>query len=270
MIERADQLADRGAVRSAERERLRFLHVVHRNFLVWRKLLVPSLLGNLADPLIWLVGLGFGLGSLLPTIGELSYLEFLGSGMLCYAVMYSASFEALYSAFSRLKIQRTWEGILLAPMTIADVVLGEWVWAALKSTLSGLAILLVMFALGLVKSPAALAMIPVAFLLGLAFAGVALVITSLADSYDFFVYYFTLVITPMMLVSGVFFPAAQLPEIVQSIARVLPLVHATELSRGLTVGAPLDSVLLHLGVIAVYAIVSVLVAIRLVRARLTR
>ena len=89
----------------------------------------------------------------------------------------SASFEALYPAFSRLKIQRTWEGILLAPMTITDVVLGEWVWAALKSTLSGLAILLVMSLLGLVHSPAALAMIPVAFLLGLAFAGVALVIT---------------------------------------------------------------------------------------------
>jgi lipooligosaccharide transport system permease protein len=249
---------------------LRFGHVVYRNFLVWRKLLLPSLLGNLADPLIWLVGLGFGLGSLLPSIGGLRYLEFLGSGMLCYAVMYSASFEALYSAFSRLKIQRTWEGILLAPMTITDVVLGEWVWAALKSTLSGLAILLVMSLLGLVHSPAALAMIPVAFLLGLAFAGVALVITALANSYDFFVYYFTLVVTPMMLVSGVFFPADQLPAAVQVVARLLPLAHATELSRGLTVGAPLDQVALHLIVIALYAGLSVLLAIRLVRARLMR
>ena len=270
MIERADTLHAQGLDGPRRRDRLRFGHVVYRNFLVWRKLLVPSLLGNLADPLIWLVGLGFGLGSLLPSIGNLTYLEFLGSGMLCYAVMYSASFEALYSAFSRLKIQRTWEGILLAPMTVADVVLGEWVWAAAKSTLSGAAILFVMSLLGLVQSAAALAMLPVAFVLGLAFAGVALVITALADSYDFFVYYFTLVITPMMLVSGVFFPSEQLPPIVQSIAQALPLVHATALSRGLTVGAPLDNVLLHLAVIAAYGGASVLLAIRLVRKRLAR
>ena len=124
--------------------------------------------------------------------------------------------------------------------------------------------------LGLLESAAALAMLPVAFLLGLAFAGVALVITALADSYDFFVYYFTLVITPMMLVSGVFFPSAQLPPIVQSIAAALPLVHATELSRGLTVGAPLDGVLLHVAVITFYGVASVLLAIRLVRKRLAR
>ena len=270
MIERVATLEGQGRDRDRRRDRLRFGHVVYRNFLVWRKLLVPSLLGNLADPLIWLVGLGFGLGSLLPSIGNLTYLEFLGSGMLCYAVMYSASFEALYSAFSRLKIQRTWEGILLAPMTVTDVVLGEWVWAAAKSTLSGGAILFVMALLGLVESAAALAMLPVAFLLGLAFAGVALVITALADSYDFFVYYFTLVITPMMLVSGVFFPSAQLPPIVQSIAAALPLVHATELSRGLTVGALLDGVLLHVAVITFYGVASVLLAIRLVRKRLAR
>jgi lipooligosaccharide transport system permease protein len=270
VIERAASLGGTPDAPLERRASLRFAHVVHRNFLVWRKLLLPSLLGNLADPLIWLVGLGFGLGSLLPSLGGLRYLEFLGSGMLCYAVMYSATFEALYSAFSRLKIQRTWEGILLAPMTITDVVLGEWVWAALKSTLSGVAILLVMALLGLVHSPAALAMIPVGFLLGLAFAGIALVITALANSYDFFVYYFTLVITPMMLVSGVFFPAGQLPDAVQFIARLLPLAHATELSRGLTVGAPLDAVALHLAVLGLYAALPVLLAIRLVRARLMR
>ena len=75
----------------------RFLHVVRRNYLVWRKLIGSALVGNLADPLIWLLGLGYGIGSLLPTVGELTYLEFLGSGMLCYSVMNSASFEGLWS-----------------------------------------------------------------------------------------------------------------------------------------------------------------------------
>ena len=102
-------------------DHFRFLQVVHRNYLGWRQLLGSALVGHLVDPLLWLVGLGFGLGSLLPTVGGLTYLEFLGSGMLCYSVMNSASFEALYSAFTRLKHQRTWEGILHAPMTVTDV-----------------------------------------------------------------------------------------------------------------------------------------------------
>jgi lipooligosaccharide transport system permease protein len=246
----------------------RFVHVVHRNYLVWRKLLGSALVGHLADPLIWLVGLGFGLGSLLPTIGGLTYLEFLGSGMLCYSVMNSASFEGLWSAFTRLKTQRTWESILHAPMTVTDIVVGEWVWAALKGMLSGMAILLVMAALGLVASLAALWVIPVVMLVGLAFAGLALVVTALARGYDTFTYYFSLLIMPMMLVSGVFFPSAQLPKAVQIIAQALPLVHGTALTRGLVVGAPLDNVALHVGVLALYAAVTVLVAVRLIQRRL--
>jgi lipooligosaccharide transport system permease protein len=115
----------------------RFLYLVERNFLVWRKLLVPSLLANLADPLIYLLGLGFGVGALIGNIDGRPYSTFLAGGMLCYSTLNSASAEALYSAFSRLKVQRTWEGILHAPMTITDVVVGEWLWAAAKATLSG-------------------------------------------------------------------------------------------------------------------------------------
>lgn len=247
----------------------RFVHVVHRNYLVWRKLLGSALVGHLADPLIWLVGLGFGLGSLLPTMGGLSYMEFLGSGMLCYSVMNSASFEGLWSAFTRLKIQRTWESILHAPMTVADIVVGEWVWAALKGMLSGIAILLVMALLGLVKSLSALWVLPIVMLVGLAFAGLALIVTALAKAYDLFTYYFSLLIMPMMLVSGVFFPSEQLPRAVQAVAQLLPLIHATALTRGLVVGAPLDNVALHVGVLAFYSAATVYIAIRLIHRRLT-
>jgi lipooligosaccharide transport system permease protein len=249
---------------------LRFLHVVRRNYLVWRKLIGSALVGHLADPLIWLVGLGFGLGSLLPNMSGLTYLEFLGSGMLCYSVMNSASFEALYSAFTRLKIQRTWEGILQAPMTPTDIVIGEWVWAALKGMFSGVAILLVMAALGIVKSFAALWILPILLMTGLAFASIALIVTALANAYDLFTYYFSLFMMPMMLVSGVFFPLQQLPRGVQIAGELLPLAHATALSRGLVVGAPLDHVALHVFVIALYAVVGVTIAVRLVNKRLSR
>jgi lipooligosaccharide transport system permease protein len=248
--------------------RWRFLYVVHRHYLVWRKLLGSALVGHLADPLIWLIGLGYGLGRLMPAIDGLSYLAFLSSGMVCYSAMNSASFEGLWSAFTRLKMQRTWESILHAPMTVADVVLGEWVWAALKGLLSSAAILLVMTLLGIVQSPLALWVLPLALLVGLTFAGLALIVTATAKSYDLFTYYFSLFLMPMTLVSGVFFPFDQLPRAVQIVAQFLPLTHATTLTRGLVVGAPVDNVLLHVAVLAIYAAATVLIAIRLVRKRL--
>jgi len=249
---------------------LRFLHIVRRNYLVWRKLFVPSLLGNLADPLIWLVGFGVGLGALLPRIEGLPYLAFLASGMIGYTTMYSASFEALYSAFARLHTQRTWEGILYAPMTVRDVVLGEWTWAALKGVASGAAILAVAYALGLVDGWRPLAVLPVILLVGLAFSGMALVVTALARSYDFFVYYFTLLITPMMLISGVFFPADSLPSGVRVAASLLPLAHATELARGFTVGQALTRPAVNVAVLVAYALAGVLLATWLLRRRLMK
>ena len=250
--------------------RWRFLHVVYRNYLVWRKLLGSALVGHLADPLIWLVGLGFGLGSLMPPIGGMRYIEFLASGMLCYSAMNSASFEGLWSAFTRLKMQRTWESILNAPMTVADVVIGEWVWTALKGMLSGIAILLVMTLLGMIHSPLVLWVLPIVLLVGLAFGGLALIVTALAKSYDMFTYYFSLFLMPMTLISGVFFPIEQLPKVAQIIAQFLPLVHATTLARALAFGTPVGNVLLHVGVLLIYAVATAVIAAWLVERRLMR
>ena len=253
-----------------DRLNLRFLHVVSRNFLVWRKLVFASLVGNLADPLIYLVGLGFGLGAFMPPVAGMRYVDYLAAGMICYSAMNSATFEALYSAFSRLKIQRTWEGILHAPMTTTDVVAGEWVWAALKSTLSGAAMLLAMYLLGIVHGWHPLTVLPVVLLIGLCFAGLGLVMTAVAKSYDFFIFYFTLLITPMMFLSGVFYPRNALPELVQDIAAALPLAHGADLARGLTLGLPMAHPVRDLLVLVGYALGSVLLAIRLIGRRLLK
>ncbi|MEZ5500900.1 MAG: ABC transporter permease [Steroidobacteraceae bacterium] len=248
----------------------RFLHVVHRNLLVWRKLMWPSLVGNLAEPLLLLLGLGFGLGSFLRPLEGLPYISFLAGGMICYGAMNSASFEALYSAFTRLQIQRSWEGILHAPMTINDIVVGEWVWAAVKSLFSAAAIIAVMYLLGLVSGGWPLLALPVAGLVGLAFSAMALVVTAFARSYDFFVYYFTLIVTPMTLLSGVFFPMSALPAPVQRVAEFLPLAHGTALTRGLALGLPLGAVWLHLLVLLLYACAAAALALWLMRRRLAR
>ena len=250
---------------------LRFRYLVHRNFLVWRKLMVASLLGNLADPLIYLLGLGYGFGMMIGTVNGRPYINFLAAGMVCYSTMQSATFEGLYSAFSRLKMQRTWEGLLYAPMTAQDVVIGEWVWAAAKALLSGTAILLVMYGLRIVHGWLPLAALPIALLIGLAFAGVALVMTTLAKSYDFFVYYFTLVITPLMFLSGVFYPLAQLPRVLQTVAWFLPLAHACSLMRAVTLGDPLGApAWVSVALLLAYGIGGVAIASRIAERRLTR
>ena len=253
-----------------ERLQLRFLYVVARNLLVWRKLMYASLVGNLADPLIYLVGLGYGLGSFMPSIDGLPYVNYLAAGMVCYSAMNSATFEVLYSAFSRLKTQRTWEGILHASMTPADVVIGEWVWAALKATLSGAAMLLAMYLFGIVHGPRPLLVLPVVLLIGLAFSGMGLVMTAVARNFDLFVFYFTLLITPMMFVSGVFYPRAALPAVVQQLALFLPLSHGADLARALTLGVAIPHPLLSALVLLLYAVAGVYVAIRLITRRLAR
>src|SRR5512140_884191 len=189
---------------------LRFIHVWRRNALVWSKLAIPSMLGNLADPMLYMLGFGYGLGRMMPDVFGTSYIAFLAAGMVCSSTMMSASLEAMYSGFSRMHVQRTWDAIMNTPVTLDDVLVGEAVFTASKSLLSGTAVLVVATALGLTHSWLALWAVPVMFLTGLAFAGLGLIMTALSPNYDFFMYYFTLFITPMMLACGVFFPTDQL------------------------------------------------------------
>jgi len=249
---------------------LRWLPVWRRNFLVWRKLAIPSVLGNLADPLIYMLGLGYGLGGLLPQVGGVSYVSFLAAGTVVSSTMNAATFEALYSAFSRMHVQKTWDAILNTPLSIDHVLTAELVWGASKSLLSGLAILIVITGLGLTTSPLALWVIPVIFLTGLAFAALGLIVCALAPSYDFFMYYFTLFITPMMLVSGVFFPADQLPPVVNSVAAWLPLSHAVLLARPLLLGEVPANSLGHVAALLGIALVAFYIATVLTRRRLLK
>ena len=117
----------------------RMLPVIRRNFLVWRKLAGSSVLANVADPLITLVAFGYGLGRLLPEVGGVAYIVFLAGGSICMSTMMAASFESLYSAFSRMHVQRTWESQMHAPLLLDDVLAGEWLWAATKGCISPMA-----------------------------------------------------------------------------------------------------------------------------------
>jgi lipooligosaccharide transport system permease protein len=248
---------------------MRWIAVWRRNFLVWRKLFIASVLSNLADPLILLFGLGYGLGALLPSVAGMSYIAFFAAGTLCSATMFTASFESMFSGFSRMHGQKTWDAILYAPLTIDDVVAGEIVWAASKAWLSGATILAVAVSFGLAASPIVIMALPVAFLVGLAFAAVGLIMTVLAKNWDFFSFYMTLIMTPMTMISGVFFPAEQLPRPVLAVAQALPLYHGVELVRPLVAGSWPTKVLVHVGVLLAYAAAGYAIALYFARRRFT-
>src|SRR6266852_4141060 len=232
---------------------MRWIAVWRRNFLVWRKLVIASVLSNLADPLILLFGLGYGLGALLPSVEGMSYIAFFAAGTLCSATMFTASFESMFSGFSRMHGQKTWDAILYAPLTIDDVVAGEVIWAASKAWLTGSTILAVIVVFGFAASPLVLLVLPAAFLVGLAFSAVGLVMTVLARGWDFFSFYMTLVMTPMMMISGVFFPADRLPAPLLAVAQALPLYHGVGLVRPLIAGRLPEQPLLHALVLLGYA-----------------
>ena len=214
----------------------RFWPVVMRNLLVWKKLAGASILGNIAEPLITLVAFGYGVGALVGQIDGLPYIEYLASGSVAASAALAATFEALYSAYSRMAVQKTWDSILNAPIALDDIVFAEMLWAAMKALFSCAAILVVIFLLGISRSPMMLLALPVLGLAGVTFASLALVFNALAKGYDFFTYYFTLVVTPMTFLSGVYFPIAQMPPWLQGIAQVLPLKAAVDLVRPLVLG----------------------------------
>ena len=262
------------AVWAAPRIGMRWIPVFRRNFLVWRKLAIPSLVGNVAEPLITLVAFGYGLGVL---IGEVNlngmavpYILFLASGSVCTSAMNAASFEALYSAFSRMHVQRTWDGIMNAPVRLDDVVFAEMLWAAFKSLFTSVVILAVMLALGISHSPMLLLALPLLGLVVVTFSCIALIFNALAKGYDFFTYYFTLFLTPTMFLSGVFFPRDQLPSVMRIVSDWLPLTAAVELIRPLFLGQWPAQGFQHLAVLLAYAVVGFWVALALTRKRFNR
>ena len=239
---------------------MRFLPVYRRNLLVWRKLAVASMLGNIADPLITLVAFGYGIGQWIREIDGVRYIVFLAAGSICMSTMMAASFESLYSAYSRMQAQKTWESIMNAPIELADIVTAEWLWAATKSMFSGLAILAVILLLGVSHSPKLLLVIPIVGLIGVLFAAIGLCFNALAKGYDFFSYYFTLILTPMVFVCGVYYPLTGLPDWLAAIARWLPLSAAVELVRPLVLDQWPAQAWRHLLVLLVYTTVAYLLA----------
>lgn len=244
------------------------LAIWRRNILVWRRLIGPAMVLNFGEPTLYLLGLGYGLGFFIGEMGDMPYLSFLASGIIASSAMTTASFEGMYSVFTRMVSQRTYEAIMATPLEVDDILAGEMLWCATKSVISAFAILIVATLLDVVTGWQALWVIPAAFLTGLCFAGPAIMMSSIATNYDFFNYYFVLIITPMFILCGVFYPTTTLPPLMQGFVQLLPLTHAVALMRPLVTGTPLSDPLLHVAILAAYAFIGYYIAVAMVRKRL--
>jgi len=243
-----------------------FLMVWLRNGRVWKKHILATLVGNMGQPLLFLLAMGYGLGKDMAPMEGLTYLQFIAPGLAASAVMYSAALETTYGSYTRLTVQKTYEAILMTPLGVVDLVVGEIVWGASKGLLAGLIVLLALPLFGVIPSFWVIALLPLLFVSGLFFAALGLVMTAWARNYDFFNYFTSLVITPLFLFSGIFFPLRSMTPAVQSLLEFLPLTPIVSLARMLCYGQFQEPMLLKVaGSLLATAAVTVLAVILLKR-----
>jgi lipooligosaccharide transport system permease protein len=225
-----------GATRSILRSR----RLVERNLLVYRHSWIVIVSGFF-EPLFYLLGIGYGLGTIVGDIRladgrMISYAAFVAPALLAQSSMNGAIAETIFNVFFKLNFAHTYDGILATPLGIREIAIGELIWALIRGTLYCIAFLGVMLAMGLVLSPWAVLIIPTTFLLGAAFSAAGLATSVYLRTVQDFDLPFGLVVMPMFLFSGTFFP---IPDILvfQVLVELTPLYHGVVLLRSLSVGA---------------------------------
>ena len=214
----------------------RAFRVWQRNFTVYTKLYKSSLALNFVEPVLYLAALGLGLGAFVKEIKGMPYINFIAPGIIASSSMFAAAYECTYGTYVRMFYQKTFDAILATPVNVDDLIAGELIWGASKSMLYGTIIMAVISAFGLVSSPMVLLVIPVLFISGLIFAEISMIFAAIVPGIDSFNYFYTLLMTPMFLFSGIFFPVDTLPPLVMKIAFFTPLYHLVNVCRSAALG----------------------------------
>jgi lipooligosaccharide transport system permease protein len=243
--------------------------VWRRNWDAFLKTYRVNFIPPFVEPLLYLLALGYGLGTYIETINGIPYPQFIAPALVSVSVMYSGFFECTYSSFVRMYYQKTFDAIIATPVSIDEVIAGEMLWGATRGLIYATLMLPVLVLFGVVDLPSSLLLIPFAYLAGLLFASIGMCFTAITPSIDALNYPAFLFITPMFLFSGTFFPLDLLPEPIQYFAyAVLPLTHVVSINRSITLTAFSPINYFNLAWIAVATVVLFLLAIRLMRRRL--
>jgi lipooligosaccharide transport system permease protein len=213
-----------------------------RYFDVYRKSIFYSVVTTFVEPLLYLIAFGFGLGGLIETIHArgitVSYRQFIFAGIAGQTILFQAFFEAAYGSFIRMYYQRVFQAIAITPITLSEVLWAELIWDASKATFASSAVLLIGTAMGDFSLVGAIIALPLCFVCAFIFAGLGLLVAARSRTIEDISYPQYLLIFPMFLFCGIFFPLENLPKVFQWIAWTLPLTSVISLIRTLTLGFP--------------------------------
>ncbi len=259
---------ERGRRRIGRLEPAALTGVMSRDVAIFGRYWKATTFSSIVQPTIYLLAFGIGFGSLLPHLAGVSYKQYVATGVVATAVLFSSAFPGMFNTFVRWQFQRTYDAILAAPVDTEELVTAEILWISVRAGVYGMAPLLVGFAFGL-KPTAGMLLVPlVGFVTGFGFAGFGVTVAAIAKTIDNFNYITSAVLTPMFLVAGTFFPVSQLPVVLRTIAKFNPLYHCVQLVRDVSLDRFVPADLAHAAVLVAFALLTWRLAIWRLQARL--
>ena len=249
--------------------------VVEHNALVFKRLWRGSMTVSFFTPLFFIASIGLGLGSLVNKssggVGGVPYIDFLAPGLLAATTMQTAAFECTYPILGKILWDHIYDAMLATPLMVRDLVIGEMAWVTVRLLLVATIFWVVMVMFGVARTPESLLAIPTATLSGLAFASPLMAFTATQKNDSAMGTVLRLVITPLFLFGGAFFPISRLPLFLQWVAWATPLSHGVALTRGLVLGTlATPEAALHVAVLLIYVVAGVLIALPVLRKRLVK
>ncbi len=233
----------------------RSLRVWVRHIIQYRSFFLAEWAGNFGEHVLYLLAFGYGLGRLVPAIGGISYAQFIGPGLVVSIAMWTSTFESTYGAYNRMRIQKTYEAMLSAPLSVGDIVFGDLLWCGTRALIGSTLMMIVLALFGLIGAPWAIAALPIVFLEGLMFGSLGLISAGLAPSFSFFSFHFSLIVMPMFFFAETFFPLKGLPLWMRTFSEMLPLTHVVKIVRGLIVYGEVESFLWNFFILAACTVV---------------
>jgi len=235
--------------------------VMSRDIAIFGRYWKATTFSSIVQPTIYLLAFGLGLGAALNVPGSLTYQQYVATGVVATAVLFSSAFPGMFNTFIRWQFQRTYDAILAAPVDVEELVTAEVLWISVRAGVYGMAPLLVGFAFGLEPVWGMLLVPFIGFVTGYGFACFGVTIAAVAKTIDNFNYVTSAVLTPMFLFAGTFFPVSNLPPVMRAIAEINPLYHCVQLVRDACLGGLHPGDWGHAAVLIAFALIMWRVAI---------
>ena len=258
---------DPGPAAQASGRRIRRLEpaalagVMSRDVAIFGRYWKATTFSSIVQPTIYLLAFGLGFGSLLPHLAGVKYVQYVATGVVATAVLFSSAFPGMFNTFIRWQFQRTYDAVLAAPVDVEELITAEILWISIRAGVYGMAPLVVGFAFGLEPTWGMLLVPLIGFVTGFGFAGFGVTVAAVAKTIDNFNYITSAVLTPMFLVAGTFFPVSQLPSVLHTIAKINPLYHCVQLVRDASFDQLGTSDLVNAAVLIAFAVLMWRIAI---------